>query len=270
MVIIYFGGLSNLRGFEMAMIKTKAEIACIKKAAAISNSCIPIIRRAVKEGITEREIGRRVRKKIYEKGGKLSFRTLVASGERSAMIHCKPTVTDRPVDGIGYVDFGASYRGYKADVTVPFVRGKVGEKERKIVKTVLEAYNVAVRAWRPGIECWKLHKEAERHISSRGLEMGHSLGHGLGMKIHERPIIYAPNDMLLRKVEILAEKGNEKAVKRLKRWERVKKVSFEDGMAFTIEPGAYVKGLGGCRIENTFLTAGKRLKCLTKSRLIEV
>lgn len=252
------------------MIKTKAEIACIERAAAISNSCIPIIREAVREGATEREIGRRVRENIYRRGGRLSFRTLVASGERSAMIHCKPTVTDRPVDGIGYVDFGASYRGYKADVTVPFVRGRIGRKERKIVDTVIGAYGKAVRAWRPGIECWRLHREAERHISSRGLEMGHSLGHGLGLKIHERPIIYAPSDLLLRKVEMLAKRGNEKAMKRLRRWERVKKVSFEDGMAFTIEPGAYVKGLGGCRIENTFRTVGKRLKCLTKSRLIEV
>jgi Xaa-Pro aminopeptidase len=254
----------------MAMIKTKAEIACMERAAAISNSCIPIIRQAVKEGATEKEIGRRVRENIYRRGGRLSFRTLVASGDRSAMVHCKPTVTDRPVDGIGYVDFGASYRGYKADVTVPFIRGKVGEKERKIVRTVIGAYDIAVRSWRPGIECWKLHKEAERHISSNGLEMGHSLGHGVGLRIHERPIIYAPNDGLLRKVEILAGKGNEKAIKRLKRWERVKKVSFQKNMAFTIEPGAYVRGLGGCRIENTFLTVGKRLKCLTKSRLIEV
>lgn len=252
------------------MIKTRTEIACIKRAAAISNSCIPIIRRAVKEGATEREIGRRVRENIYRKGGRLSFRTLVASGERSAMIHCKPTVTDRPVDGMGYVDFGASYRGYKADVTVPFVRGKVGGRERRVVRTVIEAYGRAVRAWRPGMACWRLHREAESHISSRGLEMGHSLGHGLGLRIHERPIIYAPRDDLLRKVEILAKKGDEKAAKRLRRWERVKRVSFEDNMAFTIEPGAYVKGLGGCRIENTFLTVGKRLKCLTKSRLIEV
>jgi len=252
------------------MVKTRAEIACIKRACAISNSCIPIIRKAVKEGATEREIGRRVRENIYRKGGRLSFRTLVASGDRSAMIHCKPTVTDRPVDGIGYVDFGASYRGYKSDVTVPFVRGRVSRKEREIVRAVMGAYGAAVRFWRPGIECWRLHREADRHIQSRGLEMGHSLGHGVGLKIHERPIIYAPRDGLLRKVEALARRGNRKAIKRLSRWERVKKVSFRGDMAFTIEPGAYVKGVGGCRIENTFLTVGKRLKCLTKSKLIEV
>jgi Xaa-Pro aminopeptidase len=252
------------------MIKTAREISCIKKAAEIANSCIPIIEKAVKEGATEKEISRRIRKNIYSRGGRLSFRTLVASGERSAMIHCKPAATDRPVSGIGYVDFGASWKGYKSDVTVPFIRGKIGKKERDIVKSVQEAYRKAIRFWRPGMECWKLHEVADSHIRSRGFNMGHSIGHGIGKRVHENPVIYAPDKKTIAKVEKLASQGNRKAKKRLARWRKIKKARFLPGIVFTIEPGAYVPKIGGSRLENTFLVCKKNLKCLTKAKLIEV
>ena len=241
----------------MGIVKTARELTFFRKAAAISNSCIPIIERALREeGVTEREISRRVRREIYRCGGRMSFRTLVASGPRSAMIHAKPSATDAVVAGIGYVDFGASYMGYKSDVTVPFVKGKVGARERKIVRTVEQAYNIAVRRWRIGAPCWKTHEAADDHIRSRGLRMGHAVGHGLGTRIHERPLIAKPRKRLTgKKLEI---------------WKKMKKVVFGPGMVFTIEPGAYVKGVGGSRLENTFLADGGRLKCLTRAKLIEV
>lgn len=241
----------------MGIIKTRKEIALLKKSARISNSCIPIIEKSLKEdGITEREIARRIRRKIYSQGGRLSFMTLVASGKRSAMIHARPAATDRVISGIGYVDFGASHRGYKTDVTVPFVKGNAGARERRTVSTVLQAYNIALRSWRIGMPCWKLHEKVDDYIKSKGLQMGHSVGHGLGLKIHERPIIGKPRKKLTGR--------------KLRKWERIKKVTFQTDMVFTIEPGAYVKGVGGSRLENSFLVMGKRLKSLTKSKLIEV
>lgn len=239
------------------MIKTGREIALLRRAAAISNSCIPIIQKSLKEeGITEREVAGRIRRNIYRRGGRLSFRTLVASGPRSAMIHPKPTVTDERISGIGYVDFGASYKGYKIDVTVPFVKGRVGARERKIVAAVQEAYKIALGKWFHGMQCWTLHKAVDDHIRSRGLKMMHSTGHGIGLKIHERPIIGMPRKRLTGK--------------RLARWEKIKRVTFRDGIAFTIEPGAYVEGVGGSRLENSFLVSGKRLKSLSRAKLIEV
>lgn len=240
----------------MAMVKTPSEIKKLEKAARIANSCIPIIRKSIREGATEKEIARLVKENVYRQGGRLSFRTLVASGERSAMIHPKPSATVRRVDGMGYVDFGASWKGYKVDVTVPFVKGRAGAEERKIIKSVIGAYEKTVSAWRHGRPCWELHKVADDYITSRGLWMGHSVGHGIGLKIHERPIMGMPRKKLVGKS--------------MKKWERIKKVSFESGMAFTIEPGAYVPGTGGCRLENSFLVSGKRLKALTKAKLIEV
>lgn len=255
----------------MGMTKTKRELALFRKSAAISNSCIPIIERSMREdGITEREIARRVRRNIYARGGKLSFRTLVACGDRSAVIHPKPAASDRKISGIGFVDFGASYRGYKTDVTVPFVKGKISARERRVVKAVIAAYNIALKSWKIGEPCWKLHEKANGYLKSKGLTMGHALGHGLGRKIHESPIIAAPDRKALEKVQRLAARGDKKAAKRIRRWEKRKKVSFMPGMVFTIEPGAYVKELGGCRIENSFEVSGKKLKSLTKAKLIEV
>ncbi len=239
------------------MIKTGREIALLKKAARISNSCISIIEKALKEGgLTEREIARRIQKNIYKQGGRLSFRTLVASGKRSATIHAKPAATDKIISGIGYVDFGASYKGYKSDVTVPFIKGKVSARERRIVKTVLQAYNIALKSWRIGMPCWKLHEKVDSYIRLRGFEMGHGLGHGLGIRIHERPLIAKPRKKLTGK--------------KLKKWERIKKITFQSNMAFTIEPGVYVKDVGGSRLENSFLAAGEKLKSLTRAKLIEV
>lgn len=227
----------------MAIIKTRREISYLKKAATIANSCIPIIEESLKKnGVTEKEISWRVRKNIYKKGGGLSFRTLVASGKRSAMIHPKPATTKRKVSGIGYVDFGASYRGYKTDVTVPFVKGKIKKHERKIVETVLRAYKIALKTWRFGKPIWKVHRKSHRYIESKGFEMRHWIGHGVGKRIHEMP----------------------------KRWREESKTVFQNGMVFTIEPGAYKKNVGGSRLENTFLVSGKKLKALTKSKLIEV
>lgn len=238
------------------MIKTAREIALIRKSAEISNSCIPIIKKSLKGGVTERELARRIWRKIHGQGAGLAFRTLVASGKRSAMIHAKPAATDEKISGIGYVDFGASYRGYKTDVTVPFIKGKVGRRERRIVRTVAGAYALALKVWKIGMPCWKLHERVDDYIISRGFGMGHSVGHGLGLRIHERPIISKPRKKL---------RG-----RKLERWNKIKKVTFQPGMVFTIEPGAYVRNVGGSRLENSFLVVGERLKSLTKSKLIEV
>lgn len=255
----------------MATVKTRVEISLFRRAAAISNSCMPIIERSLREdGMTERELARRVRRNIASRGGSLAFLTLVGCGDRSAMIHTEPKTTDREISGIGYIDFGASYRGYKTDVTVPFVKGRVGARDRRIVDTVQKAYRLAIRSWRPGMPCWRLFEATNGYIESRGYKMRHSLGHGVGRRIHESPIIGMPSRKVIRKVEGLARRGSKKAIRKLARWERIRGTKFEGGMVFTIEPGAYVEGVGGSRIENTFLVSGKKLKALTKARLIEV
>ncbi|MFH1473765.1 MAG: Xaa-Pro peptidase family protein [Candidatus Aenigmatarchaeota archaeon] len=245
----------------MGMIKTPREIKLLKKSAKITDSCIKVIKDSLKENITEIELRRRIGRNIRKQGASLSFRTLVATGKRSAMIHCKPRATNKIISGLGYADFGACYKGYHTDITVPFIKGRISKKERKMVNTVLKAYNLSIRSIVLGQHCWKLFLKTRKYLKKNGFDLLHGLGHGLGKKIHEQPFIVVP------KLEKLKRPASEK---KMRRWERIKKIKFQTNMVFTIEPGVYVKGLGGCRLENDVLMTKKGLKILTHSRLIEV
>jgi Xaa-Pro aminopeptidase len=238
------------------MIKTQKEIKLIKRAAEISNSCLSLIEKSLHEKITEKELRRRVNKKIRRQHATLSFRTIVACGKRSAKIHPKPTATDKIIKGIGYVDFGACYKGYRADVTVPFIKGKISKREEKIVGTTLKAYDIAINSVKIGMPCWKLFDKVNNFLKKNNFKLWHALGHGIGIKIHELPSIGRPLKRLTKKKK--------------KRWEKLKKIKFQKGMVFTIEPAVYVKGLCGCRIENDVLLTKKGPKILTNSKLIEV
>lgn len=222
----------------MGIIKTKREILLIKKAASISNSCIDVIKRSLAEDITERELARIVRREINHHGATLSFETLVGSGYRSRMIHTKPHVADKKISGLGYIDFGARYKGYVSDVTVPFIKGKIGRKEKKVVDLVIKGYNLAVNSVKVGEPCWRLHEKVNNFFQKHGFRMQHSLGHGIGLKVHERPIIGKPRKKLNKKRRLI--------------WEKIKKITFKPNMIFTIEPAIYTKKFG-CRIENDFL-----------------
>jgi len=241
----------------MGIVKTSKEIKLLKKSAKISDSCIKIIENSLKEEITEKELRRRIENKIKSQGATLSFKTFVASGKRSAMVHAKPRATNRIIKGIGLVDFGANYKGYRTDITVPFIKGRINKKEREIVNTTLKAYRIAIASIKLNQPCWKLFQKINNYLKNNGFEMKHGLGHGLGKKIHEYPFI-----TMSRKKRLTAKKK--------RRWEKIKKIKFQKGMVITIEPGIYVKGFGGCRIENDFLLTSKGPTLLTHSKLIEV
>jgi Xaa-Pro aminopeptidase len=139
---------------------------------------------------------------------------------------------------------------------LPFIKGKINKREERIVQTVLEAYKLAVKSIRIGLPCWKLHEKVDKFLKKKGFFLQHSLGHGLGLKIHELPTIGMPRKKLSKK--------------KMKKWEKLKKIRFQEGMVFTIEPAIYVKGLGGCRIENDILLTKKGPKILTKAKLLVI
>ena len=165
------------------------------------------------------------------------------------------------ISGIGYADFGASYRGYKTDITVPFIKGHASIKERRIVATTLKAYKLAVDSLKLGDMCWKLFDKISRYEKSQGYELKHGLGHGVGKKIHEYPFIVMPRKEKLRRKRTERKKRN---------WKTIMRTRFRENMIFTIEPGIYVEGVGGCRLENDFLMTRNGPKVLTHSRLIKV
>jgi Xaa-Pro aminopeptidase len=240
----------------MGEIKTKDEIKLLKKSADIANSCIPLIEKSLKENVTERELKRRVEQKIKSMHAKPSFRTLVACGKRSAIVHPKPCATDKRIYGIGYVDFGASFREYKSDVTVPFIKGDISKKEMNIVQTTLQSYKLAIKSIAVNMLCLKPYEKVDKFLREKKYKMLHSLGHGLGKKIHELPYIGKPNKKMNKKQK--------------KKWEKLKRIKFQENMIFTIEPGVYVKGIGGCRLENDVWLTNKGSKILTKAKLIKV
>ncbi len=241
----------------MGMIKTPKEIKLLKKSAEISNSCIKVIRNSLKEEITEIELRRRIGRNIRKQGAGLAFQTLVATGKRSAMIHCKPRATDKIISGIGYVDFGACYKGYHTDITVPFTKGKINKRQRKIVNTTLKAYKLSIKSIKLNRPCWQLFEKISNYLKKSGFILKHGLGHGLGKKIHEYPFIVIPKKEKLKR-------------KKKRRWDIIKKINFQENMVFTIEPGVYVKGVGGCRLENDVLLTSRGPKILTHSKLIVV
>ncbi|MBN2203341.1 MAG: aminopeptidase P family protein [Candidatus Aenigmarchaeota archaeon] len=239
------------------MIKTKKEIKSLIKSAKITDSCIRVIEKSLEENITEIELRRRIGRNIRKQGASLSFNTLVATGKRSAMIHCDPRATKRLISGIGYVDFGARYKGYCTDITVPFIKGNITKKQKRIVDTELAAYKLAINSLKLNQHCWKLFDKVDKYLRKKGYSLDHGLGHGTGKKIHEQPFIVIPKKEKLKR-------------KKKRNWDVIKKLRFQEGMFFSIEPGVYVKGVGGCRLENDVLMTRKGPKVITHSRLLIV
>jgi Xaa-Pro aminopeptidase len=244
----------------MGMIKTTKEISLLKRSAKITDSCIRVIEKSLREGITERKLKARIENNIRKQGASLAFSTIVASGKRSALMHTFKE-TDNVINGIGLCDFGASYKGYKTDITVPFTVGKITRQERRIVEITQKSYMLAVSSIRLNGYCWKLFKKIYDYEKKHGFELKHRLGHGLGKNIHEYPFIVIPG------MEKIKRTGNEK---KMFDWGKIKTQTFQRNMIFTIEPGVYVKNMGGCRLENDFLMTSKGPVALTHSRLIEV
>jgi Xaa-Pro aminopeptidase len=110
--------------------------------------------------------------------------------------------------------------------------------------------------------CWKMQDRFDAFLRKRGYETMHSLGHGIGLDIHELPSLSKLRRSKLRKL------GPRKRKRALERWRIIKQLRFEPGMVFTIEPGVYMKGVGGCRYENDFIMTARGLKQITHSKPI--
>ena len=241
------------------IIKTPKEIRLLKKSAKITDSCIPLIKRELRRPkITEKQLVAAINRHIKKQGTRLAFPTIVVSGKRAVYIHAKPT--NARICGLGYADFGAKYTGYRTDITVPFVKGDINKKQRRILNTTLLAYKISIKSIKLGEPCWKLHEKFERFLSERKYKMRHGLGHGIGLDIHELPSITRPK----------RKRGKKTGPIKKKRWQRIKRLTFEPGMVFTIEPGVYVKGIGGCRLENDVLMTKRGPRVLTHSKLIKI
>ncbi len=208
---------------EQRMKKDPGEVNKMQRAAALADSVMGVLEQNLRLGITERELVNLAQAFVKESGkGAMTFITVVA-GERSALPHA--SVSDRPLqqgDAV-VIDLGCLVEGYTSDITRSFHMGDQDEEMAKIGRIVLEANRLAKEAVRPGVSPAFLDRIARDYIAEQGYGeyFTHRLGHGLGIEVHEEPYIVH---------------GNERAL--------------EVGHAFTIEPGIYLPGKGGVRIED--------------------
>ena len=247
--------LSNLFG-KLRSTKSSYELDLLLKAGEIGNKTLKDIEKFARESTngTENDLSFTVLKKIRDYGAEdNSFPSLVANTERAHMIHCHPSAGNNlfSKNGLALIDFGALYEGYCSDITVPISFGKLSKEQEKIRKTCFAAYDAAIETIDIGVPTWKISKAAVDIIEKAGYHMPHGLGHGLGLAVHDSPgIRQKPTD------EDRLKEFNE--------------VYVEEGMVFTIEPGIYVKGLGGQRLENDVMIKNGKVVVYTNSKPIEV
>jgi Xaa-Pro aminopeptidase len=222
---------------ELRAVKSPAEIAAIKRSVKLNSAALDQALRHYKPGAREIDLAAEIEYRMRRLGAEgPAFETIVASGERTALPHARPTEAPIGSNQLLLVDMGAAVAGYASDMTRTFAVGKLNAKGRRMYRAVLESQLAAIDAVRPGVSCASVDRAARRVLRGYGLEklFIHSTGHGLGLEIHERP--------------------------RVGRKEATRLVA---GMAVTIEPGVYEEGVGGVRIEDTIVVTEGGCEVLT-------
>jgi Xaa-Pro aminopeptidase len=195
----------------------------------------------VRAGRSEQEIAGEIERAMRDAGfSRPAFETIVASGPNSAFPHARPTGRRLAAGEPCVLDFGGVYDGYCVDLTRTVQLGRAATSMQRLFDAVSEAHDTAIAAVRPGIRPSEIDRAARDVLVRHGLgqAFGHGTGHGLGLEIHEEPRIG----------QIVAGRPDE---------------PVEPGMVFTIEPGAYVPGLGGVRIEDDVLVTPGGCELLT-------
>jgi Xaa-Pro aminopeptidase len=219
------------------MLKSETEIELIRRSVETNSKAFELAARIVRPGVRERDLAAEIDYQMRRAGAEqTSFETIVAAGERSALPHARPTgalmKSGQPV----LIDMGAFQEGYASDMTRMLFLGAPGARLRRLYGAVLEAQLAAIDAVRPGVTTARVDREARNVLKAYKLDRAfvHSTGHGLGLEIHELPRI------------------GKKDTTRL-----------AAGMAITIEPGVYLEGTGGIRIEDTVVVTRTGCEVLT-------
>ena len=224
---------------RMRMIKSPKELACIREAQRITDDAFAHICGYIRAGRTEREIACELLDFTARRGSeKPSFDYIVVSGKNTSMPHGAPS--GKPVEDGDFVtmDFGCTVEGYCSDMTRTVAVRKVSERQKEVYDTVLKAQLAAMAAVRPGVTCKSVDTVARELIDAAGFQgcFGHGTGHSLGLEIHEEPAFNTVDETLC-----------------------------EPGMVITIEPGIYLEGKFGVRIENMVTVTEDGFEDLTGS-----
>lgn len=247
----HFKNIKNFEVSHLRSIKTEDEISKIEKACRVGDLAFDHILKKITDGITEKWLAGELEKFIKEKGGEFSFPPIVAFGKNSSVPHHQTgdtKLTDEEFTAkqeacFILLDFGVKINGYCSDMTRTIFFGKPSDKQKEIYQTVLAAQqksvdciNLTIKAGKQ-VKAAKVDQAARDYIVSKGYPIiPHSLGHGIGLEVHERPSL-SPRS----------------------------KEDLKEGMVFSIEPGIYLENVGGIRIEDLFVLKKQGLRQLTSS-----
>lgn len=222
---------------KMRVVKKEEEVDCIKKACIITDNCFEHLKNFIKIGMSEKEIAFEIEKFFLANGADgPAFDTIVASGPNSSMPHAIPT--DRKIeegDPIT-IDMGCRYKGYCSDMTRTVFAGLVPQYMKPVYDLVLKTQLRVLEEMKEGANLKLISKSVDSDFKLNGANMIHSLGHGVGLDIHEYPFINSRQDYLLK-----------------------------ENMVITNEPGIYIPGRFGVRIEDTVLITKYACQNLTMS-----
>jgi Xaa-Pro aminopeptidase len=219
------------------LIKDKEEIAQLREAVLLGSSLFDTVLETVRPGIKETDVAAAMEFKARQSGAEaMSFETIIASGQRSALPHGRASQASIPASGFVVCDFGVILGGYCSDMTRTVYVGRPSKQARGFYEAVREAQKAALQAVRPGERLGEVDRAARKMLKTAGLEryFTHSTGHGVGIEIHEPPRVAAGQDEVLR-----------------------------PGMVITIEPGAYIPGKWGARIEDMVVVTERGFDVLT-------
>lgn len=222
---------------ELRSVKDSYEIDQIRQAGHLTAEVLTEIMPGVRPGVSEADVAAELEYRMRRKGADgAAFETIVASGARGALPHARASAKVMAAGELVILDLGAILAGYAADMTRTLYLGKPGRRVRELYGAVVEAQQEAVEAIRPGARAGDIDAAARKRLARRGLgdHFTHSTGHGVGLEVHERP-----------------------------RLGRNEKTRLRTGFVVTIEPGVYVEGFGGIRVEDTVWVAAEGPEILT-------
>lgn len=222
---------------ELRMIKSDEEISLMRRAVSISEAALEDVTKMITPGISERDIAFELEYVMRKRGSApLPFPIIVASGDHGAHVHASPG--DRKIEAGDFIiiDFGAEYRGYASDQTITYMVGRSNDRAREVYEAVRGAQREAVTRIRAGVSAAAIDAAARDFLAEKGYGdfFSHGTGHGVGLNVHEPPVISPLGEAILEK-----------------------------GMVITIEPGVYIPGWGGVRVEDMVLVEEDRGSLLT-------
>ena len=207
---------------KQRMIKDEEELRDMIKACNITDECFKYILNYIKPGMTEKQIAEEIEEYYKERADGVSFDTIVASGENSSKPHAVPTERKIQEKDIITIDMGCKVNGYCSDMTRTIFVGEPTEEMKMVYDLVLKNQEFAIEQYKEGCSTRQITMMIENNFKLNGFNLIHSLGHGVGLEIHEPPYIGFKNDMFLK-----------------------------ENMVVTDEPGIYIPGKFGIRIEDT-------------------